>query len=231
MEINKWSTNQLLGNIIWRYICTISKSELGAWIPNFLRHISFCYVEVCWPFFFRLWDIRTTRCDKLLGFLSGCYSIGKHLDNNTDLLISVYNMSINRYIYIHIYLYAWNSEQPILNGCLLKKQVVSNIKIWKHPIETTMNKWMFQVPSIYICWGTSPLYIVSRLQPPMTRTVMNPLASCLVLSLRYVRCNLTISCKLPWKKQQVVHPWKLMKKSWKTMKVHESTHIGSMYGT
>jgi len=73
-------------------------------------------LEVCWPFFCRLWDILTTRCDKLLGFLSGCYSIGKHLDNNTDLLISIYS----KYI-VYKSIYAWNSEQPILNAMLIKR--------------------------------------------------------------------------------------------------------------
>ena len=39
----------------------------------------------------------------------------------------------------------WNSKQPVLNRCLVKT-TISHVTIWNHPIETTIWKWMFQVP-------------------------------------------------------------------------------------
>ena len=42
--------------------------------------------------------------------------------------------------------------QPFINGCLVKQQFSSifYIKIWKHPIETTIYKWLFGVPGKHI---------------------------------------------------------------------------------
>ena len=46
-----------------------------------------------------------------------------------------------------IYIYTWNPKHPVLNGCLVK-QPFFYVMIWNHPIETTIYKWMFQVPGI-----------------------------------------------------------------------------------
>ena len=39
-------------------------------------------------------------------------------------------------------------SQPVFNGCFVK-QPISYVKIWNHPIESSIYKWMFQVPGVY----------------------------------------------------------------------------------
>ena len=38
----------------------------------------------------------------------------------------------------------WNSKQPFINGCLVKQPFpsISYVKVWNHPIETTIYKWL-----------------------------------------------------------------------------------------
>ena len=43
--------------------------------------------------------------------------------------------------------FGWNPKQPFINGCLVK-QPFPNIKIWNHPIETIIYKWLFGVPGV-----------------------------------------------------------------------------------
>ena len=50
------------------------------------------------------------------------------------------------------WVYTWYPKQPVLDGCLVKQPFLCNM-IWNHPIETTIYKWMFQVPgSIHPDW-------------------------------------------------------------------------------
>ena len=52
------------------------------------------------------------------------------------------------------WVYTWYPKQPVLDGCLVKQPFLCNM-IWNHPIETTIYKWMFQVPgSIHPDWYT-----------------------------------------------------------------------------
>ena len=46
-------------------------------------------------------------------------------------------------------IYAWNPKQPFINGCLVK-QSFFYIKIWNHPIGTTIYKWLFGVPGVNV---------------------------------------------------------------------------------
>ena len=41
----------------------------------------------------------------------------------------------------------WNPKQPFINGCLVKQTYT---KIWNHPIETAIYKWLFGVPGMMV---------------------------------------------------------------------------------
>ena len=58
------------------------------------------------------------------------------------------------------------------NGCLVK-QPFFYIKIWKHPIETTIYKWLFGVPGAYIHTSKSGVVQFSRLFKPRCNICKN----------------------------------------------------------
>ena len=48
---------------------------------------------------------------------------------------------------VFAYIRTWNPKQPFINGCLVKQPF--SIKIWNHPIETSIKKRLFRVPGKY----------------------------------------------------------------------------------
>ena len=53
------------------------------------------------------------------------------------------------YIYIYIYIYIHLEPQTTSLKWMFGETTISYIKIWNHPIETTIYKWLFGVPGIY----------------------------------------------------------------------------------
>ena len=50
---------------------------------------------------------------------------------------------------IFVISHTWNPKQPFINGCL-GETTIFYIKIWNHPSETTIYRWLFGVPGINI---------------------------------------------------------------------------------
>ena len=79
----------------------------------------------------------------------------------------------NVYIYIYIFTYMPGTPNNHLkNGCLVK-QPFFYIKIWNHPIETTIYKWLFGVPGAYIHTSKSGVLQFSRLFKPRCNICKN----------------------------------------------------------
>ena len=74
--------------------------------------------------------------------------------------------------------YTWNPQTTIfLNGCLVSSNHFLYIKIWNHPIETTIYKYAFGVPGIYIYTSYKNFEKVSQkiLTPPPEPLLTNRL--------------------------------------------------------
>ena len=52
------------------------------------------------------------------------------------------------YIYDDIYIYTWNPKQPFINGCF--NGMIPNLYIENGCHQTSIYKWLFGVPGIYI---------------------------------------------------------------------------------
>ena len=58
-------------------------------------------------------------------------------------------------------MHSWNPKQPFIDGCL-GETAIFYIKIWNHPIETTIYTWLFGVPGCQIDFSSVKGHIEVR---------------------------------------------------------------------
>ena len=53
-------------------------------------------------------------------------------------------------LYVYLYIFTYLEPQTTSLNWMFGETTISYVKVWNHPIETTIYKWLFGVPGIYI---------------------------------------------------------------------------------